>query len=495
MLVSYSSGKQDEINSCQEYYHVIEQVYHMISYQVMDSPALALMAAYGWILKPKETKTMSTSTLSDQTLAQATEIPSIYGRVDFSITPERFAAEPGDQTELASELSSRRPELLANEEQVALIRAYTMHGDPVADAYAALIPEYGFQRLVAMLEQACEEGVDKVPSAPPELVPFIQAMEKFPAWLDPKLIEQGARLERNAYAHRSPFSIRGGIIGTFMNKYAALPMVLTGALSSESAARRVKETATFFTTMVMPDALDRHGAAFKSAAMVRLMHSMVRFNLLSGGDRWDVKTYGIPIPQVDQMPAGLLSTGMLAQKALRHGRTTFTAAERAHVELARYRCFLLGLPKELLPDTPQALVDILATRQATLRKGFDETSSALVRATMAADLTSDRSLAGRVYAWMERGFAKVHFVPSFMRESKGAASTAGVHVGLADYIGAAVAVIVISARMTAYAVAARIPVVSQLADRALVRKLTKQLARYGHAEFTTNADAYRPAHT
>ena len=25
-------------------------------------------------------------------------------------------------------------------------------------------------------------------------------------------------------------------------------------------------------------------------------------------------------------------------------------------------------------------------------------------------------------------------------------------------------------------------------------KLTKQLAGYGHAEFTTNADAYRPAH-
>ena len=72
---------------------------------------------------------------------------------------------------------------------------------------------------------------------------------------------------------------------------------------------------------------------------------------------------------------------MLAQKALRHGRTSFTPAERAHVELARYRCFLLGLPEELLPDAPRAIVDILSTRRATLRKGFDETCSALVRAT------------------------------------------------------------------------------------------------------------------
>jgi hypothetical protein len=48
--------------------------------------------------------------------------------------------------------------------------------------------------------------------------------------------------------------------------------------------------------------------------------------------------------------------------------------------------------------------------------------------------------------------------------------------------------------MAAYAVAARIPVLRDAADRALVRKLTKQLASYGHAEFTTNADTYRPAH-
>jgi hypothetical protein len=46
--------------------------------------------------------------------------------------------------------------------------------------------------------------------------------------------------------------------------------------------------------------------------------------------------------------------------------------------------------------------------------------------------------------------------------------------------------------MSAYAIAARIPVLS-VADRSLVRKLTKQLARYGRAEFTTNAAAWTPA--
>src|SRR6202167_854581 len=109
---------------------------------------------------------------------QATQIPAMYGRVDFSITPERFTVEPGDETELAPEYAARRPELLANKERVALIKAYTMHGDPLADAYAALIPQHGFQQLVTMLTEVCDRGLESVPAAPPELVRFIADMEQ-----------------------------------------------------------------------------------------------------------------------------------------------------------------------------------------------------------------------------------------------------------------------------------------------------------------------------
>ena len=302
-------------------------------------------------------------------------------------------------------------------------------------------------------------------------------------------------MERNAYAHRAPFVVRGGFIGTFMNKYSALPMALTGALSNKTAARRVKETATFFTTTVIPGALDRHGVGFKSAAMVRLMHSIVRFNVLTRGNQWDVRTYGVPIPQIDQMPVALMPIFPLAQKALRKGRRSFTPAERARVDLARYRGYLLGLPRELLGDTPQSIVDIMLTRFATLRKGFDETCRALVAATMTADLTPDHSRSSRVNAWMERGFSKLFFVRKSMRGDKHAAAGVGVRLGAADYLGAAAAAFLITARMTVYTIATHLPVVSAVADRSLVRKLSWQLARYGHAEFRTNADAYRPAHT
>lgn len=438
--------------------------------------------------------TISIAELDGKIAAQAAQIPSMYGGIDFSMTPERFTVAPADQTDLAPEYAARRPELLGNAELVARIKAYTKIGDIVADAYAALAPTHGFRQLITMLTEACDRGVENVAAAPPELVRFIQAMERFPAWLDRNLIEEGARIERNAYAHRAPFVLRGALIGTFMNKYSALPMALTGALSNETSARRTKETATFFTTTVMPGALDRYGAGFKSAAMVRLMHATVRFNILRHGDRWDAKIYGIPIPQVDQMPAGLISIFRLAQQALREGRASFTPAERARAELARYRCFLLGLPEELLADTPQGIVDIFLTRFATLRHGFDDTCRALVDATMNADLTPDHSPRSRIHAWLEHGFAKLFFVTTVARGDKQKAADVGVRLGLSDYLGAVAAGVLITARMTAYSVAARIPGLRDAADRALVRKLTKQLAGYGHAEFTTNADKYRPAH-
>lgn len=437
----------------------------------------------------------SITELIEKVSAQAVQIPSMYGRVDFSITPERFTLKPGDPTDLEPEFAERRPELLANENLVALIKAYTMHGDPVADAYAALIPQHGFGPLVKMLEEVCDHGLQSVPSAPPELVSFIREMERFPTRLDMKLIEQGARIERNVYAHMAPFVIRGGFIGTFMNKYTALPMALTGALSSKTAAHRVHETATFFTTTVMPGALGRYGAGFKAAAMVRLMHSMVRFNILHRGLHWDIKTYGIPIPQVDQMPVGLMPIFPIALKALRKGRKTFTPAERARVELAQYRCFLLGLPEDLVPDTPAGVVDILLTRHATLRKEFDDTCSGLVRATMTADLTLDRSLRGRFYTWLERGFAKAFFVTKYMHGDRHAAAKVGVPVEVSDYVAAAAAGVLITATMAPFVIASRIPGIRDAADRLLVRHLTKLLARYGHAEFTTNADKYRPTHT
>ena len=193
--------------------------------------------------------TLTLEQLRTKVASQKTNLPALYGDVDFGIKPERFADEPVVENPPSAAFTELRPKVMADAEKVERMRAYTMLGDNVADAYAGLMPKYGFKPLVSMLTQACDHGIESVPDAPPELVNFIRAMEAKPDWVDMKLVEEGARLSREDAANYSPFVIRGAFIATFMNKYSALPMALTGTLSNATAARRVKDTASFFITL------------------------------------------------------------------------------------------------------------------------------------------------------------------------------------------------------------------------------------------------------
>ncbi|MCB1688409.1 MAG: DUF2236 domain-containing protein [Halioglobus sp.] len=430
---------------------------------------------------------------ADSVLEQKTSIAAIYGNVDFSVLPERYVSDDSISQRLPPKYRHYAQSALSDPARVEKIRNYTMTGDRVADAYAALIPEYGFRTLISMLDDACEKGIEAVPDAPQELVAFIRAMEETPDWVDMQLVEKGAQQERIPLATISPFVIRGAFIATFMNKYTALPMTMTGTLSEDKSAKRVFETASFFTATAMPGALGRFGSGFRAAAKVRLMHSMVRYNIMRTG-KWDVATYGIPIPQVDQMPAGLIGIFLLSFKILGKGRTTFTQAERERVEMSRYRCFLLGLPQDLLGETPQEIVDLMMARTLSLKEEFDEeTCGALIRGTMEAELFNDPSLRGRVHRWMERGFSKYFLIQNFCEGKTSRAARLGVTYRLEDKVATGVAILALLASSNFYTFGMSIPGLRVLVDRHLTNKLAALLDSYGHADFITDARQYKMA--
>ncbi|MBM4243456.1 MAG: DUF2236 domain-containing protein [Deltaproteobacteria bacterium] len=420
--------------------------------------------------------------------AQKTALPELYGRIDFERMPERW-------TEDASQaiIKDRAPMGVAmTDNELELVRAYTMLGDVVADAYAALMPKIPFRRLTDMLQEACARGVENVAGAPPELVAFIRDMERIPDWVDMDMVREGARLDLNATANISPFAIRGAFIATFLNKYSALPMAMTGTLSNQTAARRVRETAHFFACTVLPGALDRHGEGFKAAAMVRLMHSMVRVNVLRSG-RWDAEVYGVPIPQVDQMPAGLIPIFLLAFRMLSEGRRAFTPGERAQVELARYRCFLLGLPEDLLADTPEGIVRMMTARNTTLRESFDdEVCGSLIRATLSAYLPQDDSYASQLHDQLERRFAKLVFVQHFLGGDRSLAARMGIEIGTDDVVIGGLVGAGIALQVKAFEIAEMIPGVRDVASWILEKRVEQLIAGLGHARFTTDASKYRP---
>ncbi len=440
--------------------------------------------------------TMSLEDLQTKVRSQKDLIPSLYGDVDFSVTPERFT----DDIQIDSAMPDRmerkyRKDILADTESVERFRAYTMLGDTVADAYAALMPEHGLHKLIAMLKQACDEGIESVEDAPEELKAFIEALETVPDWVDMDLVDEGARATRIHMATIVPFALRGTFVATFMNKYSGLPMALTGSLSSDSSVQRVNETGSFFTTAALPGALKRDGVAFKAAAMVRLMHSMVRFNILKRSDQWDVEVYGIPIPQIDQMPAGTIPAFLTAFRAIKQGRKRFTRRERGIVELCRYQSYLLGLPAELLPEKPEDIVKTMMTYSGTLRDGYeDSTCGELTRATMGGYRPKDKSIKSRVYNACEKSFSRVFFARAFGGgRDQNLAQVMGVEADARDYALFALTSAYVLPQMAAHTVALQLPVARKISDKLLIHKINKLLVEYGHAEYTTDASKYKPA--
>lgn len=428
--------------------------------------------------------------LAERVLSQREQQPSLYGDIDFTAVPYRLTVDPADESTLPGWIADRAP-ILQDDRVLELISTATMLGDVVADPYAALEPRYGTKTLVGMLKQACRHGVDAVRDAPPELRAFIDAMAATPDWVEMELVEEGARLMRPGAAFLAPFATRGAFLATFTNTYAALPMALTGALSGKRAARRIHETANFFAVTTLPGAMERYGAGFEAAAMVRLMHSMVRYHALTRGGAWDSDVYGIPIPQVDQMPAGLLNMYVIALGALRKGKTSFSKRERAMLELGRYRCFLLGLPEELLPTKAEDIVQVFHARAATLRAGFDDaTCGALVRSTMEAYLRPDDTWFDRAADRVERSWSKFTFVRAFVNGDRAKGASMGVFLTNRDVALVAATAPFILGRFALVEAGFRVPVLQGPLDRYTIAMIHKRLATYGNPEFTTDARQY-----
>lgn len=414
--------------------------------------------------------------------------PDLYKRIDFTQDPYRFTIDPNVVSGLPTWVTRREP-YLANEPMIELMRTSTMLGDLVADEYAALLPEYGVRGLVDMLKKACRDGTESVPDAPPELHAFIAAMEATPAGVDFELVEEGARHSRIGAAYLSPFLIRGAFIATFLNSYSALPMGITGALSGTRAAYRVNDTTSYFSVTALPGALKRDGIGFQASAMVRLMHSVVRYNALVRYDKWDTCVYGMPIPQIDQMPAGLINMYILSVSVLKKGRTEFNDREKAIMAFTHYRNFLLGVPAELLPTTPRGIVDVFYARAAYLRDDFDDTCRELVNSTMNAYLRPSRTPFERAADRVEKAWSKI-FVLGINGGSKKSALNMGVRVRVVDLALVGVTAPFILGRFIGAVRLNKISALQPAIDRRATRMVERRLATYGHPAFTTDPAAY-----
>jgi hypothetical protein len=410
--------------------------------------------------------------------------PRVYGDLDLDITPERFRRELGENSILKN--NARVAELLADPEKVEFFRQLTLMGDPLADAYAALIPELGFRNISEMLNAAIEQGIAAVKDAPPELVALMQAVDVAPDWLDLERVERAAKFMRLPTALAGDFALRVAFMNTYVNGYQGLPMIITGALTSDSAGRRMKETASTFKLAVLPGALQRGGEAYRSVLMVRLMHAMVRGNLLRKKEVWDYSVYGLPIPQVDQMGAALVTSYLLAKRALKKKRA-FKPLERDIVELNRYTAYLLGMHDQFLSAEPEQIVETWELCQATLRHKFDPRGKALNDATLAAYRRPTTGLFNRALHFLDVSANK------FMYQKAVGSKTAeqmGVDAGLPEALSFAGLFLPAGLNYSALYFLDKLPRAHEVIDGLATKAIRKQLKSEGAPEYKTDAKSY-----
>ncbi len=172
--------------------------------------------------------------------------------------------------------------------------------DPLAEAFVEEIYfGRGAQVGRAMLEQALAGGTDSVPDAPASLRRLFEDIELRPAWLDPALVEHGARVFRR-WGSRV-FEFAGAItLEAYAESSVAKPLALTGAYAGATTRKRFLETVAFWIAVSEPGGLDPGAAGRASALRVRIMHVFVRKRLLAHPE-WDLAAWGVPISQADAL--------------------------------------------------------------------------------------------------------------------------------------------------------------------------------------------------
>lgn len=418
---------------------------------------------------------------------QKTIAPAVYGPLDLDITPERFRTELGPNSIKANDKRIRA--LLADKEKVEFFRQLTLMGDPLADAFAALIPKLGYPKARAMLDQAAAHGVASVPDAPQELLDLMASVETEPDWVDWELIDRATEDARLMGAFAGDAIMRVAFMMTYVNGYQGLPMVITGALTGESAAKRMKETTSTFKLATLPGALRKGGVAYQSAVKVRVMHAMVRTNLLKRPQVWDYQVYGVPIPQVDQMGAALGFNYMMALQALKKGGR-FTKAQRAAVEQARYLAHLLGMHEQFLSADPKQIVETWQMCQATLRHKFDPRGRDLNTATINAYRLQGTSALDKLRHNLDVQASRFMYTKMV---GKRTAEEMGIRSKPTDALSFLAEFVPIGAGIGAMSLLKKVPGGRKWVDEFAVRQVQKQLETYGEAEYKTDAAQYKTA--
>ena len=277
----------------------------------------------------------------------------------------------------------------AHGDRVARLGSFLSRGDPLADAVVKdAFESFPSGRGWAQVQRALDGGISSVNDAHPAIVAFFTPLEQVPPWVDWALIDRaGALLLRTGY-------FGGLVLGLYSLPYGYAspggnkPLAFSGRLT-ETAPRRLIETARFVHAVCLPGSLRRGAEAFKITVKVRLMHAQVR-RLCNESGKWDRAAWGEPINQHDMSATTLLFSLVVLDGMRKLGFAVSAREAEEYLQLWKYVGWLMGGELALLPNTEAEAVQLAELLMATQGEPDDDSRS-LTRALLDSPLQGART--------------------------------------------------------------------------------------------------------
>jgi hypothetical protein len=252
-------------------------------------------------------------------------------------------------------------------------------GDPVADELVEWMHGQGLARTWPLFERALAAPHSLDEQTPAPLRGFIARTLVWPDWVDPMRMARGAHALQSTGLHGMIVLRDAGLMAGYQAGAINQTLIKTGALH-KGAARRVAETTAWWLSCIEDGGMAPGAKGFAMTLRVRLMHALVRRQLMRSPD-WDADHLGLPVNQVD-MQATYLAFSVVQLLSLRTTGVWMSDDDaNAVMHLWRYIGWLMGVREEFLCDEEQR-GRVLLYHNVLSQASADDSSVQLGRALM-----------------------------------------------------------------------------------------------------------------
>jgi len=199
------------------------------------------------------------------------------------------------------------------------------------------------------IEGYIRNGVSENDDVPESVKKLFSQTQHIPEWLDYDLLKSGAELcmrsNLDSLISLRDYCLIGGYDYAYLNK----PLIATEALK-KGAVKRLSETLDFWVNATRYNALEIHAKGYEFAIKTRLIHSYARLSIKKHYKEWDTENWGEPINSWDMMATYIGFSLVFLHSLKKLGNTFSVEEEKGLFHLWKYVGYLLGIPKNLLPD-------------------------------------------------------------------------------------------------------------------------------------------------